>query len=255
MKRKVFITGASSGIGKAIAYAFAKEGDDLLLCARRTDKLAAIKNDIEGQYSVTVSTFPLDVCDRVAVEEKVPKAIESFGGIDILVNNAGLAQGLDPFQDSSLDDAATMVDTNVKGLIYVSRVTLPFLIKQNTGHIFNIGSTAGIYAYPKGAVYCSTKAAVKALSDGIRMDTMATDIKVTNIQPGLVETPFSEVRFHGDKAKAKVVYQGIDALLAEDIASALVFAANTPLRMQVSDMTIMANHQAAGWMTARNQDK
>lgn len=172
-----------------------------------------------------------------------------------MVNNAGLAQGLDPFQESSLDDAATMVDTNVKGLIYVSRVTLPFLIKQNAGHIFNIGSTAGIYAYPKGAVYCSTKAAVKALSDGIRMDTMATDIKVTNIQPGLVETPFSEVRFHGDKSKAKAVYQGIDALLAEDIASALVFAANTPLRMQVSDMTIMANHQAAGWMTARNQDK
>lgn len=250
MKRKVFVTGATSGIGKAIAETFASNGDDLLLCARRESLLATLKEELEAKYGVKVAVFTLDVRDRAAVEAKVGKEIEAFGGIDILVNNAGLAQGLEPFQESALDDAVTMVDTNVKGLIYVSRMVLPLMVKQNKGHIFNIGSTAGIYAYPNGAVYCATKSAVKTLSDGMRMDTIATDIKVTNIQPGLVETNFSEVRFHGDKERAKKVYADIEPLLAEDIASAVLFAANTPRRMQVSDMTIMANQQAAGWMKA-----
>lgn len=251
MNRNVLVTGATSGIGKAIAYAFAEQGDNVLLCARRQDALEAIRTDIENKFSVNVAIFTLDVRHRQEVEDKLPKAIEAFGGLDILVNNAGLAQGLDPFQESDLDDAVTMVDTNVKGLIYVSRMVLPIFVKQNTGHIFNIGSTAGIYAYPNGAVYCATKSAVKTLSDGMRMDTIATDIKVTNIQPGLVETHFSEVRFHGDAERAKQVYADIEPLLAEDIASAVIFAANTPRRMQVSDMTIMANQQAAGWMKAK----
>ena len=248
MNRKVFITGATSGIGKETAIAFAKQGDNLLLCARRAEALAALKKELEEQYGVTVATFTVDVRDRTAVEASVKPAIEAFGGVDILVNNAGLAQGLDAFQDSDVDDAVTMIDTNVKGLIYVSKQVLPFMVAQNSGHIINMGSTAGIYAYAKGAVYCATKAAVKTLSDGIRIDTIATDIKVTTIQPGIVETPFSEVRFHGDKDKAASVYAGVDALQPEDIADVVVYVSNQPKRVQISDVTIMANQQATGFM-------
>ena len=212
MCRRVFVTGATSGIGKEIAISFAQYGDNLLLCARREEKLAELKAELEADYDVRVDTFTLDVRNREEVETKVPQAIKAFGGVDILVNNAGLAQGLDDFQDSSIDDAVTMIDTNVKGLIYVARKVLPFMMEQNSGHIINMGSTAGIYAYAKGAVYCATKAAVKTLSDGIRIDTIATDIKVTTIQPGIVETPFSEVRFHGDAQRAASVYAGIDAI-------------------------------------------
>ncbi|MCF0154722.1 MAG: SDR family NAD(P)-dependent oxidoreductase, partial [Veillonella sp.] len=207
-----------------------------------------LKKELEEQYGVTVATFTVDVRDRKAVEASVKPAIEAFGGVDILVNNAGLAQGLDAFQDSDVDDAVTMIDTNVKGLIYVSKQVLPFMVAQNSGHIINMGSTAGIYAYAKGAVYCATKAAVKTLSDGIRIDTIATDIKVTTIQPGIVETPFSEVRFHGDKDKAASVYAGVDALQPEDIADVVVYVSNQPKRVQISDVTIMANQQATGFM-------
>ena len=159
-----------------------------------------------------------------------------------------MAQGLDDFQDSSIDDAVTMIDTNVKGLIYVARKVLPFMMEQNSGHIINMGSTAGIYAYAKGAVYCATKAAVKTLSDGIRIDTIATDIKVTTIQPGIVETPFSEVRFHGDAQRAASVYAGIDAIQPEDVADIVLYVSNQPKRVQISDVTIMANQQATGFM-------
>ena len=248
MNRKVFVTGATSGIGKAIAYAFAAQGDNLLLCGRRAEALQEVQRDIESKHHVVVQTFVLDVRDRAAVESSVKPAIEAFGGIDVLVNNAGLAQGLDDFQDSDVDDAITMIDTNVKGLIYVTKQVLPFMVAQNAGHIINMGSTAGIYAYAKGAVYCATKAAVKTLSDGIRIDTIATDIKVTTIQPGIVETPFSEVRFHGDAERAKSVYEGVDALQARDIADIVVFAASQPKRVQISDITIMANQQATGFM-------
>jgi len=197
---------------------------------------------------VRVETLVLDVRSREDVESKVPAAIEAFGGVDVLVNNAGLAQGLDPFQDSTVDDAVTMIDTNVKGLLYVTKAVLPYMIDKNAGHIVNMGSTAGIYAYPGGAVYCATKAAVKMLSDGIRMDTIATDIKVTTIQPGIVETPFSEVRFHGDAERAKAVYAGIDAIQPEDVADVVLYVTNQPKRLQISDVTIMANQQAAGFM-------
>lgn len=249
MATKVLITGATSGIGEATAIKFASEGKALLLCGRRKEKLETLKAKLESDYHAHVSIFTLDVRNRQEVEEKLPEEIKSFGGVDILVNNAGLAQGLDPFQTSNLDDMETMVDTNVKGLLYVARTVIPFMLEKNSGHIFNLGSTAGIYAYPKGAVYCATKSAVKTISDGIRMDTIASNIKVTTIQPGIVETPFSEVRFHGDKEEAKKVYEGIEALLAEDIANAISYAANQPLRVQISDMTIMANQQAAGFMT------
>ena len=248
MNRKIFVTGATSGIGLECARAFAQDGDNVLIAGRRADRLAAIKEDFEQQYGVRVDTIVLDVSKREDVESKVKSAIEAFGGIDVLVNNAGLAQGLDPFQDSTVEDAVTMINTNVLGLLYVTKVVLPFMIDKNEGYIVNMGSTAGIYAYPGGAVYCATKAAVKMLADGIRMDTIATDIKVTTIQPGIVETPFSEVRFHGDAERAKSVYAGIEAVQPEDVADVVLYVTNQPKRMQISDVTIMANQQAAGFM-------
>lgn len=248
MNRKIFVTGATSGIGLECARAFAQDGDNVLIAGRRADRLAAIKEDFEQQYGIRVDTLVLDVSKREDVNAKVKTAIEAFGGIDVLVNNAGLAQGLDPFQDSSVDDAVTMINTNVLGLLYVTKAVLPFMMAQNSGHIVNMGSTAGIYAYPGGAVYCATKAAVKMLADGIRMDTIATDIKVTTIQPGIVETPFSEVRFHGDAERAASVYAGIEAVQPEDVADVVLYVTNQPKRLQISDVTIMANQQAAGFM-------
>ena len=251
MSKTVLITGATSGIGHATALAFAKAGYDLLVCARRLEVLENMKAEFEPEYGIKVTPFALDVTDRKAVSEILPAVIEKAGGVDILVNNAGLAQGLDPFQESSIDDIELMINTNVKGLLYVSRTVLPFMLAKNAGHIINLGSTAGIYAYAKGAVYCATKAAVKTLSEGIRIDTIESDIKVTTIQPGIVETPFSEVRFHGDKEKAAAVYAGVEALQAEDIAEIIVFAATQPKRVQISDITIMANQQATGFMIAK----
>ena len=251
MSKTVLITGATSGIGRATALAFAKAGYDLLLCARRLEVLENMKAEFEPEYGIKVTPFALDVTNRLAVTETLPAVIEKAGGVDILVNNAGLAQGLDAFQESSIDDIELMINTNVKGLLYVSRTVLPFMLAKNAGHIINLGSTAGIYAYAKGAVYCATKAAVKTLSDGIRIDTIESDIKVTTIQPGIVETPFSEVRFHGDKEKAAAVYAGVEALQAEDIADIIVFAATQPKRVQISDITIMANQQATGFMIAK----
>ena len=248
MNRKIFVTGATSGIGLECARAFAQDGDNVLIAGRRADRLAAIKEDFEQQYGIRVDTLVLDVSKREDVDAKVKAAIEAFGGIDVLVNNAGLAQGLDPFQDSTVEDAVTMINTNVLGLLYVTKAVLPFMMAQNSGHIVNMCSTAGIYAYPGGAVYCATKAAVKMLADGIRMDTIATDIKVTTIQPGIVETPFSEVRFHGDAERAKSVYAGIDAIQPEDVADVVLYVTNQPKRLQISDVTIMANQQAAGFM-------
>ncbi len=248
MNRKIFVTGATSGIGLECARAFAQDGDNVLIAGRRADRLAAIKEDFEQQYGIRVDTLVLDVSKREDVDAKVKAAIEAFGGIDVLVNNAGLAQGLDPFQDSTVEDAVTMINTNVLGLLYVTKAVLPFMIDKNEGHIVNMGSTAGIYAYPGGAVYCATKAAVKMLADGIRMDTIATDIKVTTIQPGIVETPFSEVRFHGDAERAKSVYAGIEAVQPEDVADVVLYVTNQPKRLQISDVTIMANQQAAGFM-------
>ena len=232
MARNVFVTGATSGIGLCIAEAYAKHGDNVLISGRRAELLGEVQARLSKEHGVRVEILVLDVRSRE----------------DVLVNNAGLAQGLDPFQDSAVDDAVTMIDTNVKGLLYVTKAVLPFMIDKNEGHIVNMGSTAGIYAYPNGAVYCATKAAVKTLSDGIRMDTIATDIKVTTIQPGIVETPFSEVRFHGDAERAKSVYAGIEAVQPEDVADVVLYVTNQPKRLQISDVTIMANQQAAGFM-------
>ena len=251
MKRNVFITGASSGIGKATAYSFGKNGDNLVLCARRLERLEEIKKDIEEKYAVKVYIYKLDVTIYENVADTVKEIIKTVGNIDILVNNAGLALGLDKFQNYSINDMKTMIDTNIKGLLYATREIIPYMVSKNSGHIINIGSTAGMYAYADGAVYCATKAAVKFLSDGIRIDTIDKNIKVTTIQPGIVETDFSEVRFHGDKAKAEKVYKGIKALKPEDIADITVYAANQPEHVQISDITIMATKQATGFNVYR----
>lgn len=251
MKRNVFITGASSGIGKATAYSFGKNGDNLVLCARRLERLEEIKKDIEEKYAVKVYIYKLDVTIYENVADTVKEIIKTVGNIDILVNNAGLALGLDKFQNYSINDMQTMIDTNIKGLLYVTREIIPYMVSKNSGHIINIGSTAGMYAYADGAVYCATKAAVKFLSDGIRIDTIDKNIKVTTIQPGIVETDFSEVRFHGDKAKAEKVYKGIKALKPEDIADITVYTANQPEHVQISDITIMATKQATGFNVYR----
>ncbi|HFI0640846.1 TPA: SDR family NAD(P)-dependent oxidoreductase [Streptococcus suis] len=252
MKRNVLITGASSGIGKAIAYVFAANGDNIIITGRRLDKLEEIKQDIEKQYHVQVSVHSFDVTNMKQTIVNCQKILEEVGQIHILVNNAGLALGLDKFQDYDLTDMMTMIDTNIKGLLTVTRQLLPQMVENNEGHIINIGSTAGIYAYAGAAVYAATKSAVKVLSDGIRIDTIDKNIKVTTLQPGIVETDFSQVRFHGDKERAATVYQGIDALQANDIASCTLFVANQPAHVQISDMTIMATKQATGFTIHRD---
>ncbi|MGT2866358.1 SDR family NAD(P)-dependent oxidoreductase [Streptococcus fryi] len=254
MKRCVFISGATSGIGKAMAYAFAKQGDNLILTGRRVQLLKEIKLDLETLYFVNVRIYELDVTDLGQMATVCQTILSDGGSIDILINNAGLALGLDKFQDSDLSDIMTMLDTNVRGVLSLTRLLLPSMVERNQGHIITIGSTAGIYAYAGAAVYSMTKAAVKTLSDGIRIDTIETNIKVTTVQPGIVETDFSQVRFHGDTERAANVYKGIEALKAEDIADIVCYIANQPKHVQISDITIMANQQATGF-TIHREDK
>lgn len=251
MKRTVLITGATSGIGEAIAHAFAKNGDCLILTGRRANRLANVKADLLREYQVDVHTYLLDVTNLEMVREVCQTIFKDVGTVDLLINNAGLALGLDKFQDYAVEDMLTMLDTNVRGLMLVTRQILPQMVDRNHGHIINIGSTAGIYAYAGAAVYSATKAAVKVFSDGIRIDIIDKDIKVTTVQPGLVETDFSLIRFHGDKERAKQIYKGIEALQAQDIADITLYIANQPKRVQISDITIMANQQATGFTIYR----
>lgn len=255
MTRTVLITGATSGIGEAIARAFASNGDKVILTGRRENRLASVKADLEKQYHATVWTYPLDVTKADKVAEVCQSILAEIGPIDILINNAGLALGLDKFQDYAVEDMLTMLDTNVKGLLLVTRQILPQMVERNNGHIINMGSTAGIYAYAGAAVYAATKSAVKVLSDGIRIDTIDKNIKVTTIQPGIVETGFSQVRFHGDKERADNVYRGIEALQAEDIADIVLYTANQPKQVQISDITIMATKQATGFTIHREDEE
>lgn len=254
MARTVLITGATSGIGRATANAFAKNGDNLIILGRRKNLLSEAKAELENSYKIQVATYVLDVTQRKQSELVIATILEEQPMIDILVNNAGLALDLEKFQNYSLADVDQMIDTNIKGLLYVSRLILPHMIAHNQGHIINIGSTAGIAAYAGAAVYCATKAAVKVLSDGMRIDTIDTNIKITTIQPGIVETDFSTVRFHGDKERAAQVYKGVEALKSQDIADVILYVANQPQHVQISDVTIMATQQATGSMIFRTND-
>jgi 3-hydroxy acid dehydrogenase / malonic semialdehyde reductase len=242
----VFISGASSGLGEAMAKSFAKEGAVLLLCARSIEKLESLKSELEKDYKVKVYTYKLDVRDRKSVDEVFDSLPEEIKNIDILVNNAGLALGLEKLQEGSLDDFDTMIDTNIKGLLYLTRKIVPIMVENQRGQVINIGSVAGVQAYPNGAVYCASKAAVKLISDGLRMDVVHTPIRVTNIQPGMVETNFSRVRFHGDDDKASKVYDGIQALTAEDIANVVLYTASVPDHVQICEVTVTPTNQASG---------
>ena len=255
MAHFAFITGATSGIGLASAKALADKGYDLAIAARSEEKLRQIKSDIEKKSKVKVTCYKLDVRKEEEIHQVATSCLKELGTPAILLNDAGLARGLEPYGETAEEDTLQMVDTNIKGLFLMTRAFLPSMIEKNEGHIINLGSTAGLYAYAGAAVYCATKAAVKTFSDGIRIDVIDSDIKVTTIQPGIVETPFSEVRFHGDKRRADAVYEGIDALQAEDIANVIAFVADQPRRVQISDVVIMANQQATGFMVSKKKGK
>lgn len=242
----VFISGASSGIGEATARRFAKEGAILLLCARNTEKLHSLKSELEKEYGAKVYVYELDVRDKKAIDEVFENIPKELRNIDILVNNAGLAQGLEKVQEGVPEEFDVVIDTNIKGLLYLTRKIVPTMIENQKGHVINMGSVAGIHAYPGGAIYCATKAAVKFISDGLRMDIVHTPIRVTNIQPGIVETNFSVIRFHGDKEKAAKVYEGIKPLTPEDIADIVLYTASVPDHVQICEVTVTATHQATG---------
>ena len=244
MNRIVLITGATSGIGLACAMKFAENGDKLILTGRNGQRLAEISNSLK-EKNVKVLTLAFDVRDREAAIQSFNNLPEEWKEIDVLVNNAGLALGLEPEYEGSLEDWETMIDTNIKGLLTMTRLVVPGMVKRNRGHIINVGSIAGDAAYAGGNVYCATKAAVKAITDGLRIDVAHTAIRVTNLKPGLVETNFSNTRFHGDTDRAAKVYEGIKPLIGDDIADVAVYAANAPEHVQIAEVTILATHQAS----------
>ena len=253
MKKTALITGAGSGIGRETARAFAIRGYNIILCGRNQEKLLSLQKELTVKYEAQAYVKKLDVTDVENINAVAKECLEEFESIDVLVNNAGLARGLEPYNQNREDGILEMIDTNIKGLMMMTRAFLPSMLEHNTGHIINIGSTAGLYAYAGGAVYCATKSAVKTFSDGVRIDVIHSNIKVTTIQPGLVETPFSEVRFRGDKERAAKVYEDIDALQAQDIAEIIAFTVSQPLRVQISDIVIMANQQATGFTISKKK--
>ena len=253
MSKIVFITGASSGIGAACARKFAQAGYTLLLNARSVDKLQTLKSEVEQEFGVEVLLLPFDVRDRQAAAQAINNLPETYKNIDVLVNNAGLALGMDKEYAGIEADYDTMIDTNITALLMITRLVVPGMIARGKGHIINIGSVAGDMAYPGGSVYCATKAAVKVLSDGLRMDLVDTPLRVTNVKPGLVETNFSVTRFAGDKERANKVYQGIKPLTGEDIAEVVYFAASAPEHVQIAEVLVLATHQASGSLVYRKE--
>ena len=247
MNKIVLITGATSGIGLACARKFAANGDKLILTGRNEQRLAEIKKELD----TAVITLAFDVRNREEAEAQISSLPADWQNIDVLVNNAGLALGLEPEYEGDLDNWGTMIDTNIKGLLIMTRLVVPGMVKRNHGHIINVGSVAGDAAYAGGKVYCATKAAVMALSDGLRIDVADTAIRVTNLKPGLVETNFSNVRFHGDNERAANVYKGIKPLTGDDIADVAVYAANAPAHVQIAEVLILATHQASGSVIVR----
>ncbi|MBO9615743.1 MAG: SDR family NAD(P)-dependent oxidoreductase [Dyadobacter sp.] len=249
MSRIAFITGATSGIGKATAEAFAGVGIDLILCGRRQERLDEVAAELSSKVKVTTLVF--DVRDKGAVFAAVGSLPDNWKNIDILVNNAGNAHGLGTLDEGDTDDWDAMIDGNVKGLLYVSKAIIPLLLERGKGHIVNISSIAGKQTYANGAVYCASKAAVEVISEGMRLELTQHGIKTTNVAPGAVETEFSLVRFKGDEARAEKVYQGFDPLQAGDIADAILYAVNAPDRVTIADITILAGAQSAATVIHR----
>lgn len=251
MNKTVLITGASSGIGEGCARKFASQGARIILNSRSKDKLESLAKNLKEEYGAECCVLAFDVCDRKAAAAALNSLPEEWKSIDILINNAGLAVGVDKEHEGCLDEWDVVIDTNIKALLSMTRMVVPGMVERGRGHIINIGSIAGDAAYPGGSVYCATKAAVKALSDGLRIDLVDTPLRVTNIKPGLVETNFSVVRFRGDKEKADNVYKGIKALNGDDIAEVAYFAASAPEHMQVAEILVMPTNQATGTIVSK----
>jgi len=251
-QKTALITGATSGIGLATATLFAEYGYHLILCGRRNDRLEDLKQNLRSKTQIHILNF--DVRNQKAVQEHIASIPDEFSKIDLLVNNAGNAHGLDTFQEGSLDDWDAMMDINVKGLLYVTKAILPGMLERNSGHIINIGSTAAKEVYPKGNVYCASKAAVDAINQGLRIDLNGTGIKVGAIHPGLVKTEFSEVRFKGDKERADQVYRGYQPLLPEDIANIIFFMVTRPKHVNIADLVVMSIDQASSTIVNRKQE-
>ncbi|MBA3371988.1 MAG: SDR family NAD(P)-dependent oxidoreductase [Actinomycetota bacterium] len=245
----VLVTGASSGIGRACAEAFARAGARLLLCARRGDRLTELADSLDAE----VRTLPLDVRDRAAVSAAVDGLDDGWRNVDVLVNNAGLAVGFGPLQDNDPADWDRMIDTNITGLLNVTHAVVPAMVRRGRGHVINIGSIAGRQTYPNGAVYCATKAAVDRITTGLRMDLLGKGVRVSTVDPGAVETEFSVVRFSGDHDRAERVYEGMRPLTADDVAETVVWVADRPAHVQVAEVVLLPTDQAAATQIARRR--
>ena len=249
-KKIVMVTGATSGIGEACARKFASGGYNVIITGRRGEKLDALRRELESM-GAEVLAMQFDVRERESARKAVDFLKGKWAKIDVLINNAGLALGLDKEYEGDFNDWDTMIDTNIKGLLNMTRFVVPGMVERNEGHVINIGSVAGDAAYANGNVYCATKAAGKALSDGLRIDVAESDVRVTNLKPGLVQTNFSNVRFHGDDARAESVYKGVKPLTGDDIADVAFYAASAPAHVQIAEVLILATHQANGSVIAR----
>lgn len=254
MKQIVFITGATSGIGKACAVKFAANDFNLIINGRRKERLEDLKKELEEKYNTEVFCAPFDVRNKKAVFEKISAFPEKWQAIDVLINSAGLALGRDHFNEADLDDWEAMIDTNVTGLLYVTKAVMPLMVRKNRGHVINIGSVAGDDMYEKGNVYCASKSAVNAISHTMRIDMLPHHIKVTNVKPGAVETEFSLVRFKGDEEKASKVYDGFTPLSGEDIANTIYYCATLPPNVCINELTITPTTQADGIYFYKNSE-
>ena len=248
------ITGATSGIGEACARKFAQGGYDVIITGRRAQLLANLKKELEAE-GVRVLALAFDVRNRNAATAAINSLPLEWQQIDVLINNAGLALGLEPEYEGSFEDWETMIDTNIKGLLTMTRLVVPRMVKRDSGHVINIGSVAGDAAYAGGNVYCGTKAAVKTITDGLRIDLAHTSVRVTNVKPGLVETHFSNVRFHGNDSRAEKVYEGVKPLTGADIAEVVFYAASAPAHVQIAEVLVLATHQANGSVLHRDASK
>ena len=248
--RIVLITGASSGIGSATARVFAQAGAKLILTARRQDRLEQLADEL-GKFASSTHLLSLDVRDAIAVESAISNLSADWSSIDVLINNAGLSRGLEKLQAGSIQDWEEMIDTNIKGLLYLTRAIVPGMISRGRGHVVNLGSTAGHQTYPNGNVYCATKAAVRVISEGLKQDLLGTPVRVSSVDPGLVETEFSQVRFRGDTERAKKVYQGLTPLTPTDVADVIFFCVTRPLHVNISEVLLMPTDQAGSMLFNR----
>ena len=252
MKGKiVFVTGASSGIGAATAMEFARHGARLVLCARRLEKLQAMEAELRDAGAADLLLLEIDVRDRVVVKRVLGELPEAWRAVDVLVNNAGLSRGLTKLYEDDVENWEEMIDTNVKGLLYVTRAIVPGMVERNRGHVINLGSIAGHMAYANGGVYCATKAAERFISDGLRIDVNGTAVRVTSVDPGMVETDFSRIRFRGDAERAAKTYQNVDPLQAEDVADAIVWAATRPAHVSIQSVVLTPTAQANPFVLTR----